>query len=105
MTKATKASPSLCVNCRYFCGTFAPNAAIETPEGFGECRRNAPVGPWRYGQIETGDGVGRTLQSIQSAFALVSQQDWCGQYIGRDGFAFTPPTHHADGANNEEDSI
>jgi hypothetical protein len=80
-----------CENCRYFSGKFAPNAAIETPEGFGECRRNSPVGPWSYGSVQVGDGVSRHVTTVQSAFALTSKDDWCGDFLSFSGDGFDNP--------------
>lgn len=65
-----------CETCRFWSEGFSKYSPITAPEGFGECRRRAPVGPMTYGSVSD-EG---TLTTILSAFCLTAEDDWCGEH-------------------------
>ena len=71
-----------CSNCKNWSPGFSKWSALECPEGFGECRAKAPIGPWNYGTMPSEAGPFST--SLMSAFPMVASDDWCGEHKGAD---------------------
>lgn len=64
-----------CGNCKWWAATLSAHG-LKMVEGFGECRRRAPVGPVNYG-VKRGEIKETT---IISAFPPVAVDDWCGEF-------------------------
>ena len=70
-----------CLGCKWWNKGFSEHAAFECPDGFGECRRNAPRGPWKYAEMRVGEAP---VTAIISAFPAVAEDDWCGEFEPRE---------------------
>ena len=65
----------LCQDCRFWAAALSVYG-LKMVEGFGECRRRAPVGPVNYGISR---GKVREV-GIISAFPPTAKDDWCGEF-------------------------
>lgn len=79
-----------CRDCKYFSDVLSSISTVKFREGVGECRKNAPRGPFVMAWME-GDDL--KAHAIFSAFAPVPHDDWCGEFYDRlSGPAARPAT-------------
>jgi len=68
-----------CGECKFWSSALSIHG-LKMSDGFGECRRRAPVGPVHYGVMYS-----KTKKiAIVSAFAPTAVDDWCGEFVASD---------------------
>jgi hypothetical protein len=73
------AARNSCSTCLHFCAQVSRISGLKYIEGVGECRRNAPRGPFVFGWGHQGESE-LAHRAVVSPFPFVPDDDWCGEY-------------------------